>query len=535
MKRSLVLPALLTGLAAAAPPPPSPNYAPETVVVFNHVLPESKRLAELYAKVRGIPAANLVALPASSEETITRKEFEATLETPLRNAFTARGWWKVEESPDGVRVASANSRRVLAVMRGIPLRISEESPAPGQPGPQTGDRPPAPAPAAMKQNNASVDSELSMLGLVGKVAEGAINNPYYNKDEAFSTAMLPMMLLVGRIDGPSVKVCERMINEAAATERTGLWGRAYLDLARKGGAYDEGDSWILGAGRALGTGGWPVTIDAHPQTFPTNYPMTDAAVYLGWYTRTPDGPFLNPSFRFRPGAVACHIHSFSATTVRSETSEWCGPLLGRGAAAVLGNTWEPYLALTAHLDVFLDRLLRGYTLAEAAFMATPAVSWMNVVLGDPLYRPFLNTDDTASTGDASDYQFYHLCIRRYGSEEDKSQLMKAVEAGATNRRSGVLWEALGLLSQTYYPDDLKRAAQFFEKAAKAYSKDEDKIRAYLQVPDMQRRHNVMDGAVMDLKRIISEYPREPATEAARMWLNTLQPPAPPPPPPPARR
>ena len=67
--------------------------------------------------------------------------------------------------------------------------------------------------------------------------------------------------------------------------------------------------------------------------------------------------------------------------MRSETSEWRGPLLDRGAAAVLGNTWEPYLALTCHLDVFLDRLLKGYTLAEAAWMGTPALSWMTLVLG----------------------------------------------------------------------------------------------------------------------------------------------------------
>ena len=214
----------------------------------------------------------------------------------------------------------------------------------------------------------------------------------------------------------------------------------------------------------------------------------------------------------------------------AKSSEWCGPLLSRGAAAVLGNTWEPYLALTTHLDVFIDRLLKGYTLAEAAWMGTPALSWMTLVLGDPLYRPFANTEDASPSGDAADYQFYHLCVRRYGAAEDKAPLMKAIEAGAQSRRSGILWEALGLLSQTYYVEDLKRAAQYFEKAAKAYTKPADRIRSYLHVPDMQRRNNQLDGAIMDLKRIISEFPRDPATDAARMWLNTLQPPAPPPPP-----
>ena len=102
----------------------------------------------------------------------------------------------------------------------------------------------------MQQNNASVDSELSTLGLPDKKIAGAINNPYYNQDLAFANTPLTMMLLVGRIDGPSTKICERLVTDAIAAERTGLWGRAYLDLARKGGAYDEGDNWILGAGES---------------------------------------------------------------------------------------------------------------------------------------------------------------------------------------------------------------------------------------------------------------------------------------------
>ena len=59
-----------------------------------------------------------------------------------------------------------------------------------------------------------------------------------------------------------------------------------------------------------------------------------------------------------------------------------------GAAATLGNVYEPYLSLTANLDVFQDRLMAGFTLAESGYMAQRALSWMGVVVGDPLYRPY---------------------------------------------------------------------------------------------------------------------------------------------------
>ncbi len=522
---SFLLSAVLTAAALAQ----RPNYAPATVVVYNETMPESKALAQFYAKARQIPEENLVGLNTSKDETITRLQFAGTIEAPLRQIFTMRKWWKMGATPQG-EAATEASKRVIALMYGVPVRISEEPGAPGPVDPATGKpTPPAPA-AAGQQNAASVDGELAMLGLPGRKDPSGINNPYFNKDEDFYKQPLPMMMLVGRIDGPSVKVCERMITDAVAVEKTGLWGRAYLDLARKGGAYDEGDAWILLAGKTLGTAGWCVTIDAHPQTLPTNYPMADAAVYLGWYVRSPDGPFLDPAFRFKRGAVACHIHSFSAMTLRSETAEWCGPLLSRGATAVLGNVWEPYLTLTTHLDVFTDRLMKGYTLAEAGWMATPALSWMNLVLGDPLYRPFANQDDTQPTGPDAEFKIYHATVSKLSSAEDKEPLMKALEQAAAARKSGFLWESLGLLAQTYFVDDMKRAAKYFETAAKTYAKPSDRIRCYLHVPDMQRRNNVMDGAVADLKRIITEYPKEPATEAARMWLNTLQPPPPPPPP-----
>src|SRR5207302_6965128 len=108
-----------------------------------------------------------------------------------------------------------------------------------------------------------------------------------------------------------------------------------------------------------------------PALFPEAYPMTDCALYYGWYAGTVAGPFTQPDFRFLPGAVAVHIHSFSANTLRDPNANWVGPLVAKGAAASLGNVYEPYLQLTSHLDIFNDRLLHGFTFAESAYMSIP--------------------------------------------------------------------------------------------------------------------------------------------------------------------
>jgi uncharacterized protein (TIGR03790 family) len=83
--------------------------------------------------------------------------------------------------------------------------------------------------------------------------------------------------------------------------------------------------------------------------------MTDCALYYGWRTEKAAGPFAQPEFRFSPGAIAVHIHSFSAMTLHDPNANWVAPLLSRGAAASLGNVYEPYLRLTAHRNIFNDR------------------------------------------------------------------------------------------------------------------------------------------------------------------------------------
>jgi len=171
--------------------------------------------------------------------------------------------------------------------------------------------------------------------------------------------------------------------------------------------------------------------------------MTDAAVYFGWYAGAADGPFADTAFQFRTGAVAVHIHSFSAATLRSTTANWCGPLLARGASATLGNVYEPYLSLTANLDVFQDRLLGGFTLAESAWMSQRALSWMGVVIGDPLYRPYASWTIVGVTSQPNSWQAYRRII--LDASGNGLQAANALRQASLQFGDSMFMEALGTL------------------------------------------------------------------------------------------
>src|SRR5947207_3540228 len=117
--------------------------------------------------------------------------------------------------------------------------------------------------------------------------------------------------------------------------------------------------------------------------------MSQIAFYVGWYAQDANGPFSEPTIEFMPGAFAYHLHSLSAVSLRSKTQGWAGPMLAKGATATMGCVYEPYLAGTPDIAVFVARwVFSGFTFAEAAYASQTVLSWQTTVVGDPLYRPF---------------------------------------------------------------------------------------------------------------------------------------------------
>jgi uncharacterized protein (TIGR03790 family) len=479
----------------------------ETLVIFNASSASSVALATVYAGLREIPEGRLIGLPLSMEETITRDEFEATLREPLLRTFAERNWWKFEKrdliDPNGRRYGQApqvvqQAIRVLVLMRGVPLRVTRSA--------GTGPK---------DVNEASVDSELAALGLPNRKLEGALENNYYQSRRRFPEDKKALgQILVGRLDGADDATVRRMMQDTLQAEREGLWGRAVVDFGLVDAGYEEGEQWL---GRSVATfrdAGIPVFTDRYKEVLRDAWPLPDTILYFGWYTDQCTGALASPGFRFKPGAIACHLHSFSAATLRDRTAHWCAPLLDHGAAATLGNVWEPYLALTVHFDLFNARLLDGFTLGEAAWSATPALSWTNVLIGDPLYRPFVRPRVMMSEKAADlDYALYHDLAVRYLPRDGKKFRRELVRI-AEEKKSPRLLELASLISSM--DGNYGQASDFLQHAAALYKTPEDKLRCSLYDAELARRSGDAKQSLTLVQRIVDEsiYSDMPAMSAA---------------------
>ncbi len=493
--------------------------APATIVVFNKDIPESVELAKFYAEKRGIARNHLVALSCSKTEEISRDEYDTMIRDPLRAAFSERNWWSVSEPHDGHVNVTNNSIRFVALIKGVPLKIRPASDYPGDKpsGPPIGNR-----------NDASVDSEIAALGAFSDQISGALPNPYFQSFRAITEVDNSVLLLVCRLDAPQAATVRRMITDAVEAEKTGLWGRAYIDGAHNsGGGLGVGDQWLAETRDQLHKVGVPLIYEDTAEIFPSSYPMTDCALYYGWYAPNLAGPFTQFDFQFTPGAIAVHIHSFSASTLHDENANWAGPLLSRGAAATIGNVYEPYLQLTAHLNVFNDRLLHGFTFAESAYMSVQTISWMSVMVGDPLYRPYaawLSLDPKApGEKPPSDWSAYHEFAVK-NAALPPAEYRKAGIQLASRTRNAVMLEDLGLFeaaSQNYVG-----ASGCFDLARTTYTKRDDILRTVLHEADaLAKQNKAKRGAdlIRSVLRIVSDAPAAPLLKKMETNLRGARP------------
>lgn len=414
--------------------PESARLADATLVLYNINDPDAAGLARYYAQRRGISNDQIIGLDCPTTEEISRTDFEESIATPLRGKLIAASWWK--ESDDDSRVIVSTKIRFLALMRGIPLKIKQDLLIPG--ATNSAEFPPE----LSGRNESSVDSELAALGLPDYTPSGAMRNPIFNRNTAIlDDTMPPGLLLPCRLDAPTTDLVGKMIDDSLTAEKNGLWGWACIDARGiTEGVYKEGDTWLLKIAALLRSHGIPTIFDNEAESFAADFPLTNVALYYGWYDWQISGPFADESFRFVPGAVAVHIHSFSASTLHGAETCWCGPLIAHGAAATLGNVYEPFLSFTANLDIFQDRLMDGLTLAESGWMAQRAISWMGIVVGDPLYIPYAAWNDffDSPAGEPNNWRKYRSIIRLANKQ---SVVPKLIDAAKENGDSMFL-EAL---------------------------------------------------------------------------------------------
>ena len=246
------------------------------------------------------------------------------------------------------------------------------------------------------QSESAVDSELMLLWWRVYPRSRWVLNPlnWRLRANANLGSSLPPgdrdepVLLVARLDAPTYSVARRMIDDTVRAEKQGLAGNVYIDTrglpANTGhGALDQ-NLRDLAAMLSRDTS-LPMIVDRRPEVFaPRSCP--NAMLYCGWYSLR---KYVD-AFKFVPGAVGYHIASLEAVSLHQpQETGWCRGLLLRGITATVGPVAEPYGEAFPKPQDFFGLLLTGrFSLAECYAYTIPFNSWMMVLLGDPLYRPF---------------------------------------------------------------------------------------------------------------------------------------------------
>jgi uncharacterized protein (TIGR03790 family) len=481
--------AMVVGLGMFAGLARGDGEGDSVVVVYNRRLPESRQLAEYYALKRQVPTNQVFGFDLPVSEIMTRTEFQEQLQKPLFElletnrllTLSPRIVPATREHPGAVfREVTASKIRYATLCYGVPVRIASDTNLV-----ETGmDK----VRVELRRNEAAVDSELALLPLFERKIPlfGPVNNLLYGANYASMIHPTNGVLVVARLDGPSPGVARSLIDRALEAETNGLWGRAYFDARGfTNGEYKLGDEWIRAAAAFVRQLGFETVLDDKPATFSVGYPLSQVALYAGWYDGNVSGPFTRPKVEFMPGAVAYHLHSFSGHEIRTATQYWVGPLLEKGATATMGCVFEPYLMGTPNLAIFFQRLLRGFSFGEAAYASQTMLSWQTTVVGDPLYRPFARAPQAQH--DALEQKHSKLIEWSYlralnlnavtGMSADQS--IAYLEQLQFRPQSAVLEEKL---AELYVGQNkLREAVQAYERARKLDPSPQQEIRIELEM------------------------------------------------------
>lgn len=240
----------------------------------------------------------------------------------------------------------------------------------------------------------SFDSELSLLFWIPyPLMRWQANLLHHQYDES-PLRQRRHTLMVSRLEAPTVALAKRLVDNAISVEKEGLTGKLYLDARglasepdeTKPGSYADYDQTLRDLAELIQKHTTlESTLNNEAALFQEG-DCPDTGLYCGWYSL---GNYV-PAFKFHPGAVAYHMASSEAYTLRQADSKvWCKRMLEEGVCATLGPVYEPYLAAFPRPDEFFVMLLSGkYSLVECYYRTKPFNSWVMTLVGDPLYNPF---------------------------------------------------------------------------------------------------------------------------------------------------
>jgi uncharacterized protein (TIGR03790 family) len=332
----------------------------QVLLVGNSKDANSRQIVDYYRPRRSVPPANVCWLSTTSNEEVDWPLYEREIEGPVGDCLKkARLTEKV---------------LYIATTLGVPLKINGSA-------------------GSLMAERGSVDSELALLysKLHGRKFEraGMIHNPFFGvRDGEFRHPQFPIYL-VTRLAAYDLTEVKGMIDRGLTAKNR---GKFVIDVTNEKGG--DGNGWLRTAALLLPP--TRVVLDLTPKVL---YEEKDVIAYASWGSNDVNRKQRWLHFQWLPGAIATDFVSTNARTFKRPPDDWnisakkdfggseqslSADFIHEGASGASGNAYEPYLMACARPEYVLPAYFDGRTLAESFYMGLPYLSWMGVVLGDPL-------------------------------------------------------------------------------------------------------------------------------------------------------
>jgi len=337
------------------------------LLVVNRADKLSRRIAEYYIPKRGIPPKNVCRIDVLDEaEEISWDDYLEQLEKPISRCLT--------------KAHLQEQVQYIVTTLGVPLKVSGG----GQ---------------GMQAEYAAVDSELALLYAKLKGRQfprgGPVANPFYRrKDEPFTHSRFPIYL-VTRLAGYDFDDVKGIIDRSLEARNR---GKFVFDLKANDDA--PGNNWLRTAALSLPAG--RVVMDESEKVLTGE---KEVIGYAGWGSNDPNRHQRDLGFEWLPGALVTEYVSTNARTFQRPPADWnistwkdvahwfagapqtlTADYIHEGATGCSGHVYEPFLDFTPHPDLVFPAYFHGRNLAESYYLAIPALSWQNIVVGDPLCK-----------------------------------------------------------------------------------------------------------------------------------------------------
>lgn len=335
----------------------------DVLLVINQNSTISDSVGMYFAQMRNIPQENIVRIDAPTREEIDSITFNS-IRMQIENYL--------------IQNNLLNHINYIVTTKGVPIRVNRGNTF------------------STTSPSSSIESELTLIlsANASKIGNnGFFTSPYFLSTQKFSRSNYDMFL-VTRLDGYTYDDIKNLIDKSANV----VWIDSTMQFI-----FDQDPTWnnsvpflnnsLNYANTILNSKGLKSSVDK------TTLYLTGKQNVLGYASFGSNDNNANqytqygrPNNTWANGAIAETYVSTSGRTFAKPVhygQSVIADVIAEGISGAKGYVYEPYANAMAIVWVLFDRYTEGFNLAESFYASSRALSWMDVVIGDPKMRVFI--------------------------------------------------------------------------------------------------------------------------------------------------